>query len=54
MTGPARGQVANDDVELVKGSHLRWDLPREYAVRRAVGAARSLNQILNTCPCILA
>jgi hypothetical protein len=33
--------VPNDDVELVRGSHLRWDLPEEYAVRCADGRAHS-------------
>ena len=33
--------VPSDDVELVKGSHLRWDLPAEYAVRRADGGRNS-------------
>eukprot|EP01043_Picozoa_sp_COSAG02_P074963 COSAG02_NODE_15240_length_1191_cov_0.842491_2_plen_218_part_00 len=43
----ARGcqmQVAllpSDDVELVQGSHLRWDSPSEYAVRRADGGKNS-------------
>jgi Phytanoyl-CoA dioxygenase (PhyH) len=27
--------VASDDVELVPGSHLRYDTPEEYAIRRA-------------------
>jgi ectoine hydroxylase-related dioxygenase (phytanoyl-CoA dioxygenase family) len=29
--------VANDDIEYVPGSHLRWDTPEEYAIRRADG-----------------
>ena len=29
------------DVELVKGSHLRWDSPAEYHVRRADGGGNS-------------
>ena len=33
--------VPNEDVELVKGSHLRWDLPEEYAVRCAGGRSHS-------------
>ena len=43
----ARGcqmQVAlckNDDVELVRGSHLRWDRPEEYQVRCADGRSHS-------------
>lgn len=27
--------VPSDDVEVVPGSHLRWDTPAEYAIRRA-------------------
>lgn len=27
--------VASSDVEVVPGSHLRWDTPAEYAIRRA-------------------
>jgi ectoine hydroxylase-related dioxygenase (phytanoyl-CoA dioxygenase family) len=33
--------VANDDVEYVPGSHLRWDTPEEYAIRRADGGRNS-------------
>ena len=33
--------VPNDDVELVKGSHLRWDLDEEYAVRCADNRAHA-------------
>jgi ectoine hydroxylase-related dioxygenase (phytanoyl-CoA dioxygenase family) len=29
--------VSSDDVEYVPGSHLRWDLPAEYAIRKADG-----------------
>jgi hypothetical protein len=29
--------VPSDDIELVPGSHLRWDTPDEYAIRRADG-----------------
>ena len=29
--------VPSDDVEVVPGSHLRWDTPDEYAIRRADG-----------------
>ncbi|HMN27736.1 MAG TPA: phytanoyl-CoA dioxygenase family protein [Caldilineaceae bacterium] len=29
--------VPSDDVEYVPGSHLRWDLPAEYAIRKADG-----------------
>jgi ectoine hydroxylase-related dioxygenase (phytanoyl-CoA dioxygenase family) len=30
--------VPSDDVEYVPGSHLRWDTPAEFAIRRADGA----------------
>jgi ectoine hydroxylase-related dioxygenase (phytanoyl-CoA dioxygenase family) len=29
--------VPSDDVEVVPGSHLRWDTPEEYAIRKADG-----------------
>lgn len=50
---PARGvqlQVAleaNDDVEFVPRSHLRWDTPEEYHIRKADGEA---NNRLNKMP----
>mgnify|MGYP001234141538 CR=1 FL=1 len=33
--------VPSDDVEVVPGSHLRWDTPDEYAIRRADGGTHS-------------
>jgi hypothetical protein len=29
--------VASEDIEVVPGSHLRWDTPAEYAIRKADG-----------------
>ena len=29
--------LPSDDIEVVPGSHLRWDLPDEYAIRKAAG-----------------
>ena len=29
--------LPSDDIELVPGSHLRWDTPEEYAIRKADG-----------------
>ena len=40
--------VPSDDVELVKGSHLRWDSPAEYAVRRANGGRNSTGVMPNS------
>jgi hypothetical protein len=40
--------VPSDDVELVEGSHLRWDSPDEYAVRRADGGAHSTELMPNS------
>jgi hypothetical protein len=33
--------LPSDDVEVVPGSHLRWDTPEEHALRRADGGARN-------------
>ena len=33
--------LPSDDIELVKGSHARWDTPDEYAVRHADGGAHA-------------
>ncbi len=33
--------VPSSDVEVVPGSHLRWDTPEEYAIRRADGGRHS-------------
>ena len=49
LSGEASGkaiqmQIAlapSDDVEFVSGSHLRWDTPEEYQIRRADGGANS-------------
>jgi hypothetical protein len=38
--------VANDDLELVPGSHLRWDTAEEYAIRRADGGIHSLSNAM--------
>jgi hypothetical protein len=40
--------VPNDDVELVKGSHLRWDDEAEYAVRCADGRAHATEPMPNS------
>jgi hypothetical protein len=40
--------VPNDDVELVKGSHLRWDNEEEYAVRCADGRAHATEPMPNS------
>lgn len=29
------------DIEVVPGSHLRWDTPEEYAIRKAAGGANN-------------
>ena len=39
--------VPNDDVELVKGSHLRWDDDAEYAVRCADNRAHATDEMPN-------
>jgi hypothetical protein len=31
----------SEDIEIVPGSHLRWDTPAEYAIRKADGGANS-------------
>ena len=31
----------SDDIEVVPGSHLRWDTPEEYAIRKADGGANN-------------
>jgi hypothetical protein len=31
----------SDDIEIVPGSHLRWDTPEEYAIRKADGGANN-------------
>jgi ectoine hydroxylase-related dioxygenase (phytanoyl-CoA dioxygenase family) len=33
--------VANEDIEYVPASHLRWDTPEEYAIRRADGCSHN-------------
>lgn len=33
--------VPSEDIELVPGSHRRWDTPEEYAIRRADGGANN-------------
>ena len=33
--------VSSDDIEVVPGSHLRWDTPAEYAIRKADGGANN-------------
>lgn len=33
--------VPSDDIELVPGSHRRWDTPAEYAIRKADGGANN-------------
>jgi ectoine hydroxylase-related dioxygenase (phytanoyl-CoA dioxygenase family) len=33
--------VPSEDVEYVPGSHLRWDTPAEYAIRKADGGANN-------------
>jgi hypothetical protein len=37
--------VPSDDIELVPGSHRRWDTPEEYAIRRADGGANNRSAI---------
>jgi ectoine hydroxylase-related dioxygenase (phytanoyl-CoA dioxygenase family) len=37
--------VPNSDIELVRGSHLRWDLPSEYAVRCAEGRKHNTQEM---------
>ena len=37
--------VANDDFELVRGSHARYDSAEEYAVRLADGGAHSTDEM---------
>lgn len=39
--------VPSDDIEVVPGSHLRWDTPAEYAIRKGNGGA---NNRANTMP----
>lgn len=39
--------VPSDDIEVVPGSHARWDTPEEYAIRKADGGA---NNRANTMP----
>ena len=33
--------IPSDDIELVPGSHLRWDTPEEFAIRKADGWAHN-------------
>ena len=33
--------VPSEDIEVVPGSHLRWDTPEEYAIRKADGGANN-------------
>lgn len=33
--------VPSADIEVVPGSHLRWDMPAEYAIRKADGGAHN-------------
>jgi ectoine hydroxylase-related dioxygenase (phytanoyl-CoA dioxygenase family) len=33
--------VPSEDIEVVPGSHLRWDMPEEYAIRKADGGAHN-------------
>ncbi|MBX3011004.1 MAG: phytanoyl-CoA dioxygenase family protein [Caldilineaceae bacterium] len=33
--------VPSSDIEVVPGSHLRWDTPEEYAIRKADGGANN-------------
>jgi hypothetical protein len=33
--------IPSEDIEVVPGSHLRWDTPEEYAVRKADGGAHN-------------
>ncbi len=33
--------VPSDDIEVVPGSHARWDTPEEYAIRKADGGANN-------------
>ena len=35
--------VPSDDIEVVPGSHLRWDTAEEYAIRKADGGAHNRN-----------
>ncbi|MBM3263242.1 MAG: phytanoyl-CoA dioxygenase family protein [candidate division Zixibacteria bacterium] len=37
--------VPSDDVELVPGSHRRWDTPEEYQVRKADGQANNTRSL---------
>ena len=39
--------VPSDDIEYVPGSHLRWDTPEEYAIRRAEGGAKNREAMPN-------
>ncbi len=39
--------VPSDDIEVVPGSHARWDTPAEYAIRKTDGGA---NNRANTMP----
>ena len=45
--------VANEDVQLVPGSHLRWDTPEEYTVRCADGRKHSKSEMPNSLRCVL-
>jgi hypothetical protein len=40
--------LPSDDIELVKGSHARWDTPDEYDVRRADGGTRATGAMPGT------
>ncbi|MCS5613441.1 MAG: phytanoyl-CoA dioxygenase family protein [Candidatus Poribacteria bacterium] len=39
--------LANDDVEFVPGSHLRWDTTEEYHIRKADGGANSRSNTMS-------
>ena len=39
--------IPSADIEVVPGSHLRWDTPAEYAIRKAEGGAQNRS---NTMP----
>lgn len=44
--------LASDDVELVPGSHLRWDTTEEYHIRKADDGANSRSNAISGAQCI--